>query len=90
MFTRVVANTQCMIGDFVTRTHAHVWDIGLRPIAPLLIDMANNLTPQTRRDIKRRWIDLFCDLLEPLSRTSFDLFGATSEPAEIQYVLRPS
>jgi hypothetical protein len=66
-----------------------VWDIGLRPIAPLLVRMANELTPQTRLEVKRDWIALFCDLLEPLCRPEFDLFASASEPAELQYLLRP-
>ena len=72
-----------------TRTHAHLWDIGLRPIAPLLVRMANELTPDTRLAIKHDWIALFCELLEPICRSDFDLFAQQSEPAEMQYVLRP-
>jgi hypothetical protein len=74
---------------FVTRTHAHVWDIGLRPIAPLLVRMTESLTPQTRSEIKRDWVALFQDLLTPLSSPDFDLFRTSSEPAEVFYVLRP-
>jgi SAM-dependent methyltransferase len=72
-----------------TRTHAHLWDIGLRPIAPLLVRMANELTPETRLTIKRDWIALFCELLKPMCRPEFDLFVEAHEPAEMQYVLRP-
>ena len=74
---------------FVTRTHAQIWDIGLRPIAPLLVRMANHLTAETRLAIKRDWLALFAELLEPIGREDFDLFGDSSQPAEIQYVLRP-
>ena len=73
---------------FVTRTHAHIWDIGLRPIAPLLVRMANALTPETRAEIKRDWTALFMELLDPICRPDFDLFESRSEPAEMQYVLR--
>lgn len=72
-----------------TRTHAHLWDVGLRPIAPLLVRMANELTPETRLSIKSDWIALFCELLRPICRLDFDLFASESEPAEMQYVLRP-
>jgi len=72
---------------FVTRTHAHLWDVGLRPIAPLLIRMANALTPETRAAIKSDWVDLFCDLLEPLCDPRLDFLPGRDEPAEIQYVL---
>ncbi|UCC29533.1 MAG: methyltransferase domain-containing protein [Phycisphaerales bacterium] len=75
---------------FITRTHAHIWDIGLRPIAPLLAKMAQALAPKTRAAIKRQWVDLFCELLEPLCDPDVDLFAAKNEPAEVQYVLRPA
>ncbi|MHC4697420.1 MAG: class I SAM-dependent methyltransferase [Planctomycetota bacterium] len=74
---------------FITPTHAHIWDVGLRPIAPMLVKMANALTPQTRASIKEEWVDLFCDLLAPLCDPSLCLFSGDDEPAEIQYVLTP-
>lgn len=72
-----------------TGAHAGIWDIGLRPIAPLLVRMAAGLTPQNRAAIKADWVDLLEPLLAPL--TTPDLaFGADSaEPVEMQYVLRP-
>lgn len=72
---------------FVTRTHAHLWDIGLRPIAPMLIKMANGLSDPTRLSIKTQWVDLFCELLDPFRDPNLDLFDGMNEPAEIQYVL---
>ncbi len=78
------------VTPFVTRTHAHIWDIGLRPIAPLLVRMTRSLTPETRAVIKREWVGLFCELLEPLCDSNLDLFAGEDEPAEIQYVLIPT
>lgn len=72
---------------FVTRTHAHVWDIGLRPFAPMLVKMANALTPENRAEVKAEWVDLCLDLLNPLCNPRVDLFGGNDDPAEIQYVL---
>ncbi len=72
---------------FVTRTHAYIWDVGLRPIAPLLVRMAQEISPSTRESIKREWVDLFIDLLEPFTNPTIDLFPGEDEPAEIQYVL---
>ncbi len=72
---------------FITQTHAHLWDVGLRPIAPLLVKMANGLTDQTRASIKSEWVDLFLELLEPFCNGQADLFGQADEPGEIQYVL---
>lgn len=74
---------------FVTRTHAHLWDVGLRPLAPLLVRMANGLTPATRAAVKRDWIALFEQLLEPLCRPDLELLAGQAEPAEVQYVLKP-
>jgi len=78
------------ICPFVTRTHAQIWDVGLRPIAPLLVKMANGIDPTSRASIKKDWVDLFCELLAPFCESSLDLFSEPSEPAEIQYVLRPA
>lgn len=74
---------------FVTRTHAHLWDVGLRPIAPLVIELANGVAPQTRARVKRRWVDLFCELCEPFFDPDVDLLPGTNEPAEILYELKP-
>jgi SAM-dependent methyltransferase len=74
---------------FVTATHAHIWDIGLRPIAPMLVKMANALTPQTRSSIKRDWVQLFQGLTEPLIDPNLNLLPAKSDPVEILYVLAP-
>lgn len=72
-----------------TRTHAHIWDIGLRPIAPMLIKVMNAIHPHLRTEIKRDWVDLFAELLRPFCDTTIDLFDEVSEPAELQYVLTP-
>lgn len=74
---------------FVTRTHAHVWDVGLRPIAPLLVRTMNSIHAHLRREIKRDWVDLFCTLLEPFCDPELDLFDEAEEAVEIQYVLTP-
>ena len=75
---------------FVTRTHAHLWDVGLRPIAPALIELANNVTPETRGRVKRWWVDLFCELCAPLCDPNADVLPGQDEPAEILYELRPT
>ncbi len=74
---------------FATRTHAHLWDVGLRPIAPLLIKAMNSLHTHMRTEIKRDWVDLFCDLMRPFCDADVDLLGDTSQPVEMQYVLTP-
>lgn len=72
---------------FITAAHSRLWDVGLRPIAPLLIRMANGLTPLSRLAVKRDWGELMVDLLSPLCRPDLSFHGAHDEPAEVQYVL---
>jgi SAM-dependent methyltransferase len=72
---------------FVTRTHAHIWDIGLRPFAPMLVKMANGLESEERTAIKRDWVDTCIELLTPFFAPDIELFTGANEPAEIQYVL---
>ncbi|MDP2939793.1 MAG: methyltransferase domain-containing protein [Candidatus Omnitrophota bacterium] len=43
-----------------------IWDIGLRPISPVLIKMANSLTKERRRQIKSEWIKIITGFLLPL------------------------
>ena len=74
---------------FVTGTHAHIWDIGVRPIAPMLIKTMNAIHAHLRQEIKRDWVDIFCDLLAPLCKPDLDLFTTPSDPVEIQYILKP-
>lgn len=73
---------------FITATHAHVWDVGLRPIAPLLVKMANSLAPEKREAIKAEWVDLFETLLTPFCRSDMNLTPQKGEPGEIQYILQ--
>ena len=75
------------VTPFITRTHAHVWDVGLRPFAPLLTRMANGLAAETRAEIKAEWVELCCELMAPLCAPDFDLGSCPSEPGELQYVL---
>ncbi len=70
---------------FITATHAHIWDIGLRPLAPLLVRMANGVAADERRSIKRDWVSLLLELCLPLCDPAF---GDNSRPpAEVQYEL---
>lgn len=72
---------------FITAAHSRLWDVGLRPIAPLLIRMANALTPASRAAVKRDWVELMLDLLTPLCAPDLSFVAGDQEPAEIQYVL---
>ena len=43
-----------------------LWNIGLRPIAHLLIQMSDALSKEKRLEIKQPWIDIFFKLFKPL------------------------
>ena len=72
---------------FVTRTYAPIWDVGLRPIAPLSVKMTQALRLDTRSAIEREWVDLFFNLIEPFHDPDLDLFARSDEPVEMQYLL---
>lgn len=52
--------------QYLSKTVLEAWDIGLRPISPYLIEMANKLDPSDRADIKHKWIKGIIPLLEPI------------------------
>ncbi|MBW7961144.1 class I SAM-dependent methyltransferase [Bradyrhizobium sp. BR 10261] len=51
---------------YLSRLVLEAWDIGLRPISPFLIEMTNELSLETRRDIKRRWVASLLPMISPL------------------------
>lgn len=73
----------------VSSWHAAMWDIGLRPIAPQLIKMAQTLPQEARNEIKFEWLDVWEELLAPFDEPSFDL-NRDRRPAEIIYLTSPS
>ena len=51
---------------YLSKLTLSIWDIGLRPLSPMLIKMANTLNPETRRAIKIEWVETLLDFLIPL------------------------
>jgi len=72
----------------VTWVHLRMWDIGLRPISPHLIRMANSLPDEQRKLIKEDWIETWERLLLPFYNIDFNLDQQRSPP-EICYVVEP-
>jgi SAM-dependent methyltransferase len=54
---------------YLPRLVIQAWDIGLRPISPLLTEMANELPKEKRRAIKERWVANLLPLVSPLCDT---------------------
>ena len=44
----------------------NIWNIGLRPISHLLIQMSDNLSCEERHRIKQEWVKIFFELFKPL------------------------
>ena len=55
----------------LSKTVVEVWDIGLRPLFPLLFKMISKLDTQEHAQIKKEWCALFSDLLNPMCSTSW-------------------
>lgn len=55
----------------LSKTVVEAWDIGLRPLFPLLFRMASKIDTHERVKIKKEWVALFSDLLMPLCSTSW-------------------
>jgi len=60
-------------GMKIERHHSHlskltiqVWDIGLRPLFPVLLEMSKELTPEKLISIKAKWIQIMKTFIEPL------------------------
>ncbi|MGF7176664.1 hypothetical protein [Azospirillum doebereinerae] len=51
--------------NYLSKNILEAWDIGLRPISPFLIEMANVLPPEKRLDIKERWVEAMMPLVSP-------------------------
>ena len=57
--------------QYLSKTIIEVWDIGLRPISPLLVEMVNSLSLTDRLRIKGKWIESLIPLVEPLSELNW-------------------
>ncbi len=51
--------------NYLSKLLLEAWDIGLRPISPFLIEMANEMAAERRKDIKLRWIEELLPLIRP-------------------------
>lgn len=52
--------------QYLSKLALEIWDIGLRPVSPFLIEMANALGDGKRAEIKRKWVEGMIPLVWPL------------------------
>ena len=74
---------------YLSRLVLEAWDIGLRPISPVMIAMANKLSLEDRRDMKAQWIENLMPLLEPLCTVSTEM-DQKYPPGFWQFILQRS
>ncbi|MBI4118615.1 MAG: methyltransferase domain-containing protein [Parcubacteria group bacterium] len=58
---KLVHHQYCYSKLFLT-----MWDIGLRPLSPVLIDMANSFSAEERKKYKEKWVDILYEILKPV------------------------
>lgn len=57
---------------YLTDPVMEIWNIGTRPISPLLIGMANKLQKEDRDVAKAQWVDYFSRFLQPVIEGEFE------------------
>jgi hypothetical protein len=53
-----------------------IWDIGMRPIFPLLLECMNSLEQEKKMELKEKWIATITDFVRPLTNLDSDLIAA--------------
>jgi SAM-dependent methyltransferase len=73
--------------DIFPAAIAYAWNIGLRPLFPVLNRMAQSINPENRQSIKQEWIEIWTDLLMPLLLEPEE-FPNDGKRVRLQYVVR--
>jgi len=63
----------------LSKTVVQIWDIGLRPLFPVLKKMADQISPENYVDIKSEWIDTIRQFLEPILDMDDELAQGTEQ-----------
>lgn len=70
----------------LSKTAIQIWDIGMRPLFPVLLKMVKLIDSENLGTIKEEWVSIFSEFLEPIVRMDTAL-GQGEEPAFHCYVL---
>jgi len=57
----------------LSKTTIQIWDVGLRPLFPLLYKMVSELSKDKVREIKKQWIEIFSMFLKPVAEMDSEL-----------------
>lgn len=64
-----------------------IWNIGTRPISPLLINTANKLNDKDREEVKKDWVNYFKDFFLPIVHDEYSRTISDKESAFHFFVL---
>jgi SAM-dependent methyltransferase len=86
---RLILESGLSINEHVchlSKTVIQIWDIGLRPLFPVLLKMAKNMNENNLLDIKNEWVANLDQFLKPLVKMDGSLHQ-NEEPAFHCYIL---
>jgi len=72
--------------DILPPAISKMWNVGLRPIFPMINKMSSRLNAVDRIEIKEEWVEVFTDLLLPILEDA-ELYSTDINHYRIQYVL---
>jgi SAM-dependent methyltransferase len=91
MWERMFSDTKFNIEekyDIIPINLYHIWNVGLRPLFPILKKMVSSINKNNILSIKKDWVDLFTELFLPFM-TNLQYLGNNDAPAvRLQYLLR--
>ncbi len=67
----------------LSKTTVQIWDIGLRPLFPVLIKMIQNIDKNKIIDIKKEWIEILYYFLKPIY--NMDITSKSKEEPAFHY-----
>lgn len=75
-WTKIIKNAGFKIVEtrdvFPNTFPIHVWNIGLRPISHILVQMSQKLTENEKKKIKKEWVKIFYELFRPMLKLEKD------------------
>ena len=67
--------------------YAHVWNIGLRPLAGYILEMSKKLKKEEYYELKKRWVNTLYELLAPYLEKEFFSNSTAGEEVEVVFII---
>lgn len=68
-WTEIIKNADLNVVEhksYLSENIIKMWDIGLRPISPLLTKMTSKINQEDLLEIKKEWVELFYEFINPI------------------------